>query len=337
MQFGLALDLNTTRTTLDRHFDAYIPLLARAADLGFQSVWAGETYPTGPSGSHLPSPLLALAALAPRTTLRLGTGVTLVSAWHPLRLAYDGAVLDQLSGGRSILGVGAGGPQLWDRFGVPREQVAQRIDETLAALRALWRGEQGYQGQLIRVDTGVTPLPVQPGGPPIWVGGAAPRAARRAAQYGDAWTASTAYRLTDIREQARRYRAALAAAGKDPAQAIVGANRLAFLAETPERARAEGAAYVQRALGMYARGGGLLGPDGSKVSPDAPLLDVVGDEICLVGSPETVSERLEEYARAGLTHVQLRPAAADLPLEQVERTITLAGEQIVPRQFAAAG
>jgi hypothetical protein len=96
MQFGLALDLNTTRTTLDRHFDAYIPLLARAADLGFQSVWAGETYPTGPSGSHLPSPLLALAALAPRTTLRLGTGVTLVPAWHPLRLAYDGAVLDQL-------------------------------------------------------------------------------------------------------------------------------------------------------------------------------------------------------------------------------------------------
>ena len=62
MQFGLALDLNTTRTTLDRHLDAFVPLLARAADLGFQSVWAGETYPTGPSGSHLPAPLLALAA-----------------------------------------------------------------------------------------------------------------------------------------------------------------------------------------------------------------------------------------------------------------------------------
>jgi alkanesulfonate monooxygenase SsuD/methylene tetrahydromethanopterin reductase-like flavin-dependent oxidoreductase (luciferase family) len=169
------------------------------------------------------------------------------------------------------------------------------------------------------------------------VGGAAPRAARRAAQYGDAWTASTAYRLQDIREQARRYRAALAAAGKDPAQAIVGANRLAFIAETPERARAEGAAYVQRALGMYARIGGLQGPDGSKVSPDAPLLDVVGDEVCLVGSPETVSARLAEYARAGVTHVQLRVAAAELPLEQVKRTVTLAGTQLIPRMGAVAG
>jgi alkanesulfonate monooxygenase SsuD/methylene tetrahydromethanopterin reductase-like flavin-dependent oxidoreductase (luciferase family) len=337
MQFGLALDLNTTRTTLDRHFDAYTPLLARAAEQGYQSVWAGETYPTAPGGaSHLPSPLLALAALAPRTTLRLGTGVTLVPAWHPLRLAYDSAVLDQLCGGRFILGAGAGGPVLWERFGVPREQVAQRIDETLAALRALWGGAQGYQGELVTMDKGIAPLPAQAGGPPIWVGGLAPRAARRAAQYGDAWTASTAYRLTDIREQAGRYREALAKAGKDPAQAIVGANRLTFIAETPERARAEGQAYVQRALGMYARIGGLLGPDGSKVSPDADLLDVVGDEVCLVGSPETVSARLEEYAQAGVTHVQLRVAAAELPMEQVERSVTLAGTQLIPRQTAAA-
>jgi alkanesulfonate monooxygenase SsuD/methylene tetrahydromethanopterin reductase-like flavin-dependent oxidoreductase (luciferase family) len=139
-----------------------------------------------------------------------------------------------------------------------------------------------------------------------------------------------------VRAQARRYRAALTAAGKDPTQAIIGANRLTFIAETPERARAEGAAYVQRALGMYARLGGLLGPDGNKVSPDANLLDVVGDEICLIGSPETVATRLEEYAQAGVTHVQLRVAAADLPLEQVERSITLAGTQLIPRQPAAA-
>jgi alkanesulfonate monooxygenase SsuD/methylene tetrahydromethanopterin reductase-like flavin-dependent oxidoreductase (luciferase family) len=219
---------------------------------------------------------------------------------------------------------------------MPREQVGDRMDETLAALRALWSGQQGYQGKLLTVDGGIGPLPVQPGGPPIYVGGLAPRAARRAARYGDAWTASTAYRFQDVRDQARRYRAALEALGKDPATAVVGANRLTFIAETDERARQEGEAYVQRALGMYARRGGLVGPDGNPVSASAPLLDQVGDAICLVGSPERVAQRLDDYARAGLTHVQLRPAAADLPLEQVGRTIVLAGEQLVTRQFATA-
>lgn len=336
MQFGLALDLNSTRTRLDQLFDAYVPILRRAAELGFTSVWAGETYPTGPSASHLPSPLLALAALAPRTTLRLGTAVALLPTYQPLRLAYDGAVLDQLSGGRFVLGVGAGNPGVWARFGVDRAAVAERMDETLAALRALWSGQPGYEGRLVQIDRGISPAPVQPGGPPIWVGGNAPRAARRAAQYGDAWTASTAYRLSDVRAQVERYRKALTAAGKDPAQAVVGANRFTFIAETPERARAEGAEYVQRVLGMYARMGGLQGPDGQPVSPDASLLDVVGDEICLVGSPEQVAAKVTEYARAGVTSIQMRVAGGDVPLELVERTIALAGQHMIQREPAGA-
>src|SRR5581483_1084290 len=66
MEFGLALDLGTERTTLDRVLDEYVPLLDLAERQGFTSVWAGETYPTGPGYFHLPSPLLALAAPAPR-------------------------------------------------------------------------------------------------------------------------------------------------------------------------------------------------------------------------------------------------------------------------------
>jgi alkanesulfonate monooxygenase SsuD/methylene tetrahydromethanopterin reductase-like flavin-dependent oxidoreductase (luciferase family) len=332
MEFGLALDLNTAQTSLDRRLDAYVPLLHLAERYGFTSVWAGETYPTAPGGTHLPSPLLALAALAPRTTtLRLGTGVTLLPAWQPLRLAYDAAVLDQLSGGRFVLGVGAANAPTWARFGVDRGTVGERMDETLAALRALWAGAPGYEGRLVSIERGIAPLPLQPGGPPIWVGGLAPRAARRAAQYGDAWTASTAYRLADIRAQVARYRAALTAAGEDATAPTVGANRLAFLAETPEKARAEGRTYLERVLGVYARTGGLLGADGTPIPPDAPLLEAADQEVCLVGSPETVNARLEEYARAGVTNVQLRVAPADLPSELIARTITLAGEAILPR------
>ncbi len=332
MEFGLALDMHPEHTTLERRLDEYAPLIQLAERYGFRSIWAGESYPTGSTrgGFHVPSPMLALAALAPRTRLLLGTGVALLPAYAPLRLAYDTAVLDQLSGGRLVLGVGAGGPGLWARFGAAAETVGDRLDETLAALRALWAGEPGYHGQVVDVEGGIGPLPTQPGGPPIWVGGMAPRAARRAARYGDAWTASTGYLFHEVETQIRRYHTALTKLGKDPGAARAGANRLTFLAETPERARTQGRRYVERVIGNYASRG-LRRADGSLVSADGPLLEAVGGEMGLVGSPESVAERLEDYARAGLTHLQLRVAPGGMPSELVAQTITLAGEQVLPR------
>src|ERR671939_1470803 len=96
---------------------------------------------------------------------------------HPLTLAYDGAVLDQLSGGRFVLGVGIGRPHDWARFGLERAAIGDRMDELLAALKALWSGADGFHGRLVSVEGGIAPLPRQAGGPPVWVGGAAPRAA----------------------------------------------------------------------------------------------------------------------------------------------------------------
>ncbi len=337
MEFGLALDLGTERTTLDRVLDEYVPLLDLAERQGFTSVWAGETYPTGPGYFHLPSPLLALAALAPRTRLGLGTGVTLLPMWPPLRLAYDAAVLDQLCGGRLVLGLGLGAPPTWARFGVPREGLADRIDETLALLRALWSGANGYHGKVLSVEGGIAPRPIQPGGPPLWVGGLVARSARRAARYGDGWYASSNYRFVEIERQAARYRAALAAEGKDPATAIVSVNRLCFLAPTPEQVRRQGGEYVERVLRRYAAGAGLRGPNDEALRPDQPLLEIVADQHCLVGSPETVAARLADYARVGVTHVQLRVAPGDMPADLVAQSITLAGERLIPRLAAAPG
>src|SRR5581483_7713166 len=142
--FGLALDLASASRRLDEQLSAYLALIQQAEALGFDSVSAGESYPQRRGGGHLPSPLLALAALARGTTLRLGTGVILLPAWNPLRLAYDCAVLDQISGGRLFLGVGLGNPAVARRFGRDPAQLGAYMDDALAALRALWAGEDGY-------------------------------------------------------------------------------------------------------------------------------------------------------------------------------------------------
>src|SRR5919202_4322421 len=127
LNFGLALDLGT-RGRLDAALDGYASVLASAERGGYTAVFAGETFPTRAAGTaHLPAPLLALAAMAPRTTLRLGTGVTLLPLWQPLRLAYEAAVLDQLCGGRLILGVGAGSRHDWARSRVDATHVGDRM------------------------------------------------------------------------------------------------------------------------------------------------------------------------------------------------------------------
>ena len=101
--------------------------------------------------------------------------------WNPITLAYEGAVLDQLCGGRLVIGVGIGRPRDWAKFGLPREVIGDRMDEMLAALKALWSGADGYEGTTISAPGAIWPRPIQPGGPPLWVGGSIGRAMRRAA------------------------------------------------------------------------------------------------------------------------------------------------------------
>jgi alkanesulfonate monooxygenase SsuD/methylene tetrahydromethanopterin reductase-like flavin-dependent oxidoreductase (luciferase family) len=171
VKFGLALDFATAERTMEQQLDRYVELIKIAERYGFDSVTAGETYPTQPGSGHVPSPLLVLAALASRTRLRLGTGVTLLPSWHPLKLAYDSAMLDQITGGRFILGVGVSTAALQRRFGVDTERVGDFVDDTLAALRALWAGADGFEGKYLKIQGAVGIRPVQAGGPQLIVGG----------------------------------------------------------------------------------------------------------------------------------------------------------------------
>jgi alkanesulfonate monooxygenase SsuD/methylene tetrahydromethanopterin reductase-like flavin-dependent oxidoreductase (luciferase family) len=272
-----------------------------------------------------------MAAVAPRTSMKLGTGVLLLPLWDPITLAYEAAVLDQLCGGRLILGMGIGRPRDWTKFGLPREVIGQRIDEMLAALRALWSGADGYEGTVISCPGAIWPRPIQPNGPPLWVGGSIGRAMRRAAALGDAWYAGSTHHLSVIAETTERYRAALVAAGKDPATARVAANRSTVIAETTEQARAEGAPYLEALMHTYRRLGSMRLPDGSLATADTEILPHVIDQVCLVGSPDDVSAQLDAYVAAGVTDVALRVALSDIPTELVRRSITLAGEHVLPR------
>ena len=119
--------------------------LAETAErLGYDSVWVGDSITSKPRLE----PLTMMAALAARTQrVRIGTAVMLTALRHPVHLAHALATIDQISNGRVILGAGAGrgDNQMYvdehSAVGVPVGQRADRMEEGMRLLRALWAGE----------------------------------------------------------------------------------------------------------------------------------------------------------------------------------------------------
>jgi probable F420-dependent oxidoreductase len=217
---------------------AWMAGFARHADeVGFESLLAVEhvavpvgyesRYPysdTGrmplPEDCELPDPLDLLAWLAGQTTrLRLGTGILVLPAHHPLHLAKRCATIDRLSGGRLFLGVGVG----WMReevqaLGIDPDERGSRTDEAIDALRVLWQeDEASFSGRHFAFGpVRSQPKPRQPT-LPILVGGHSRAAARRAGERGDGFfPLGLAGDALDARwREVQRF---AEGAGRDPAQ-----------------------------------------------------------------------------------------------------------------------
>lgn len=305
-EFGLAIDFARSPDAGGQRTDQIRALIERAEAAGFASVWAGEQYAVGSDRIHLPAPFIVLASLIPQTSLKLGTGAIVPVAYHPLRLAYETALLDVLSDGRLIVGVGIGNRPLATRFGVEPGRMADHMDDSLAALRALWSGASGFRGKTITIEDGIQPLPVQPGGPPLWVGGTIRRAVRRAAQHGHAFYAGMHFSYDLIVGQVAAYRDELAALGKDASRPSVAVNRLLVLAETDQAARVAGGAAV----------------DAHNAEATVPHQ--------LVGSPESVAALIRTYVEAGVTNMQLRVFPASVGFEDAMRTLDLFERRVLP-------
>lgn len=180
---------------------AIMAAVSRAAeDRGFESVWTGEhvvlpdpQVPPSPAPPlmNMVHPPVALAYIAACTeTLKLGTGITLLAQRNPVVLAKEMAGLDFVSGGRLIMGVGAGYLKAeFDALGIDFSARGARSDECIDVMRELWTSDNpAFDGRFTRFS-GIQsrPQPVTPGGPPIVVGGTSDAALRRAVTRCQGW------------------------------------------------------------------------------------------------------------------------------------------------------
>jgi alkanesulfonate monooxygenase SsuD/methylene tetrahydromethanopterin reductase-like flavin-dependent oxidoreductase (luciferase family) len=157
--------------------------------LGVDSLWVGG-HLASPHPS--PEPMVWLARLVEQAQRAVVGTATLVLPWYaPAVVAKQLADLDRASGGRLIVGVGAGGeyPDDFAAAGVPIGDRFTRLDESIGLLRRFWSAEPvHHEGRHFRYDgLRIRPPPARPGGPPIVVTGRKVGAMRRAALYGDGW------------------------------------------------------------------------------------------------------------------------------------------------------
>jgi probable F420-dependent oxidoreductase len=250
---------------------------------GFDSIWAGDHV-----SFYIPimESLTLLTYVAACTEqVRLCTGVYLVPLRHPTTTAKVTSTLDVLSGGRLTLGVGVGGefPPEFEACGVPVGQRGKRTDEGIEILKRLWSEEQvGYDGTHFQFGpVSINPKPVQPGGPPIIVGGRKGPSFRRAGQLGDGYIShmcsAEQYRenMTEIAEQAR-----LAGRKDVPFEPI--SFLFTVVDDDYEKALERAASMLQM---IYNR----------------PFKDAAR-KYCLLGRPEDCLEQLQSFARAGSRH-----------------------------------
>ena len=206
----------------------------KAEELGFESIWYAE-HPAVPvesnspfpatggeipwTYSHFTDPYIALARASGATsTIKLGTGITLVPERNPLLLAKEIASLDRFSGGRFLFGIGTG----WLReeteiFGGDFEHRWTQTREALEVMKELWtRDEAEYHGKYYNFPPVKSyPKPAQQPHPPIIVGGMARNVLRRIVAHADGWLPN---RVTpaEVEDSRKRLDAMAEEAGRDP-------------------------------------------------------------------------------------------------------------------------
>lgn len=265
--------------------------IAAADRDGFSSVVFAEHHFL--DDGWLPRPMqLAAAAAAVTRNMRVGTDIVILALHHPVAVAEEAAVADVLSAGRFILGCGLGWVENeFNGFGVPFKQRARIYEQSLDNVKRLLRGETvSNQGHYTFENARVRPLPVNPDGVPLWMGALTDVALKRVARVGDAWVMPPGNRLQLLRRQQQILHEEREAAGVPPVREQP-LRREAFVAETDEQA------WELFAHGLRHEYGNVYRP----LHPTYPENDSVnnlrkwGEDVFVVGSPETVAAELKRY------------------------------------------
>jgi alkanesulfonate monooxygenase SsuD/methylene tetrahydromethanopterin reductase-like flavin-dependent oxidoreductase (luciferase family) len=342
------------RVTLDEDIEAFL----LAEELGFDEGWIGEHYSS--DIEQVSSALMFLAHIAARTkNMKLGTGVVPLPIYHPAQLAAHAALLDHLTGGRLILGVGTGGlGSDFELFGFAEEDRSAMMLESLGMMQTIWASEPPYEltgkywsiclKNMLWPDLGVGPLPktLQTPHPPLAISVSSPNSSsiRTAARLGLMPISANFVASWVVKTHWETYADELAKMGQKPDGDNWRVARSIFVADTDAEAEAfaklPGGAYdwyYDYMFQVYDRMGAatLLSP-WPGIDPAEITHQLVRDHFVIYGGPETVTAKILALREAVGPFGTLMMTAHDWTEKATMRkSMQLLARVVMPRVRAA--
>ena len=334
MKLGMVLPIQSLTGDLATLWDELREEVTAAEQAGFDAVFLPEFHQA--HGGAFVSPMLLGAGLLQGTSrIRFGPAVLATPLHHPVRLAEDTVMLDWITRGRVILGLGIG-HQVPDfaAYGVDRATRAAATEESVAILEKCFAGEPfTFAGEHFTVSAHVTPRPFTSPRPPIWMGSHSTAGLRRAGRLADRWICDPQRSVQVVAQLAAVYRAAADEAGRESKVALFREGWVGDSRADCERVWAPHALSVHRLyynVGVYRR---RWEPWVDEVRDRADFtLDRLAPGRFVYGSSGEVVQTLREWqALTGADYVALRlrhPGGPGHPetLEAIRRF----GAEVIP-------
>ncbi len=348
MEFGLGLwGMQATRIAPRHHANLYQEMIEDcqyAEELGFHSLWLTEHHFW--YDGYCPSLLVGLGALAAATKrIKIASGLVLLPMHDPIRVAEQAAIVDQLSGGRLILGFGNGYRDVeFDGLALRRRDRGARLSEQFSILKSAWTQESfSFSGKHFNYrNVSVTPKPLQQPHPMVMVGSspAYALAVKRAAKYGFSLLLPPTLSPESAREGIKIWKEAAREAGHDPEKMIAEKRaRMGLCYDVwvdESNTKAEKILSNLRYLYREQLGGWrfLVDAENKPIGFDRPkILDQTVDQVvsgAAVGSPAKVIRELKQYEEAGIDLFCARVRWDSTPRPDLHRCIRLLANEVAP-------
>jgi probable F420-dependent oxidoreductase len=339
MRFGIGYySLQSAPHNPIQHHKLYAEMLEQvglAEKIGFESAWLTEHHFI--SDGYCPSLLVTAAAIAARTQrIRIGTGVLLLPLHNPIKVAEDAAVVDTISGGRLILGLGLGYRQEeFDGFGVSIKDRKGRMEEGIKILEESWKDQPfSIEGRYNKIkNLNVTPKPVQQ--PiPIWIGAYQEPAIRRVARLGAPLYLASVGTIPFLQNQIASFHSALREFGRNPQDIEQPLVRDVYVtARGKEKGWEEIKENVTYIYKGYAEWGSMVDKEGNLITnPNDPRLPEIAKEQGVFGTAEECIETITTLKQAlpSLNHLVCRFEFPGLSYEKAVDSMKLFAEKVMP-------
>jgi alkanesulfonate monooxygenase SsuD/methylene tetrahydromethanopterin reductase-like flavin-dependent oxidoreductase (luciferase family) len=310
-----------------RYYDEVLTIAEWAEELGFASFWLGEHhfywYGT------CPSPPMLIAALGQRTKkIRLGPAVSVLPFHHPLIVAEEYALADNLCGGRLNFAIGSGfSPIEYKTFGMSLEEAKDRYWETFDVILKAWTQDQfSHKGRLYQIENGSIHLkPLQKPMPPIWVAASSDDTLTKAGKLGLPIMGIPFARsgtILEVKEKNDLFRESYFRAGHKEEPEIIVALHV-YLQQSEEDAVRLARPYYGRVLDYlsFSRRPGAKAPDFDAVKRE---------NLVAFCSPDGAGKIFKEYEKIGVTHIICMVNFGGVPMNDVRRTLELMSKEVMP-------